>query len=220
MYVNPVMCYLTLFICLSNGFLSRSIDYINDGMQLALVSFESPIWAIRNCAMMLFTALDNRMFSSRKVHNNFTSGYPAKMFFAKFMSIKQTFLMNLKEAAESNVNDLKQIERIFPILTIMGRLEPSPDNTGMDAFKSLIVKLLHSKQWKIREMAARLLPALFASDEDLSEELHRQLGILIDMLHVGNMNGAHGSLLAAIELLKRIDLLLLGRHIFHGGCMF
>jgi len=202
--VNAFNCMKAIFI--DKALSSVSIDYINDGMQLALVSFESPIWAIRNCAMMLFTALDNRMFSSRKVHNNFTSGYPAKMFFAKFMSIKQTFLMNLKEAAESNVNDLKQIERIFPILTIMGRLEPSPDNTGMDAFKSLIVKLLHSKQWKIREMAARLLPALFASDEDLSEELHRQLGILIDMLHVGNMNGAHGSLLAAIELLKRISV--------------
>lgn len=200
--VNAFNCMKAIFIdkALSNV----SMDYINDCMQLSLVSFESPIWAIRNCAMMLFTALDNRMFSSRKVHNNFTSGYPAKMFFAKFSSIKETFLMNLKETADSNVDNLKQIERTFPILTIMGRLEPSPDNNGMDAFKPLILKWLHSKQWKVREMAARSLPALFASDKDLAEELHHQLDMLADMLNKGNINGAHGSLLAAIELLKRI----------------
>ncbi|QPG73112.1 hypothetical protein FOA43_000417 [Brettanomyces nanus] len=198
--VNAFNCIKAFFV--DKALSEVSVLYIDRAMELALQSFESPIWAIRNCAVMLFTALENRMFSSRKLRNNFLPTYPAKLFFTKFGSIKETFLRNLQQAIESGLSDARQVQRIFPILTIMGRLDPTPNYTSLDAFRPLILQCLCSKQWKVREMAARSLPALLSSHKALRWELAERLSTVTSTTK--DLNMAHGALLASKELLFRL----------------
>lgn len=199
--VNAFNCLKAIYT--DKALAAQSIKYVSEGMKLALLSFESPIWAIRNCAVMLFTALQNRLFSSRKLHNNYSSTYPAKVFFSKFSSIKQIFLENLNGIDDSkSQNRLAQVERIFPILTLMGQLESTQEDAGLSAFHPLILHWLYCRQWKVREMAARSLPAILTGKSSLRAEFHNQMETLA--ASKDDMNTAHGCLLASIELVKDI----------------
>ncbi|VEU21015.1 DEKNAAC102023 [Brettanomyces naardenensis] len=204
--VNAFNCMRTIFI--DRALSQQSVLYVDKGMELALKSFESPIWAIRNCAVMLFTALENRMFSSKKLRNNFLPTYPAKLFFTKFDFIKDTFLNNLQDAVATGLSDARQVERIFPILTIMGRLDPTPNYNNLNEFRPMILECLHCRQWKVREMAARSLPALLSSHQALVDELAERLATVDASAE--NMNMVHGALLASKELLIRLEEGLFG----------
>ena len=197
--VNAFNCIKKIFIDVALS--EESILYVDDAFALALNSFSSPCWAIRNCAVMLFTALQNRLFSSKKVRANYLPSYPARLFFEKFGSIQGLFYKALNEAIATGFKNQAEIEKIFPILTVMSRLEPTPGYTGLDPFIPLIVHILENKNWKVREMAARSLPSMIDSSQGVSLIISKLLDNLTGSEN--NDNKIHGSLLAIREIILK-----------------
>lgn len=194
--VNAFNCIKVLFI--DSNLSDYSIYYVDRSLDLALNAISSPIWSIRNCAVMLFTALQNRLFSSKKVRNNQLPTYPARLFFNKFKNVKGIFYNTLNSVNEDESN----LEKIFPILTIMSRLEPTPDYKGLDEFNDLIVKFLSNKVWKVREMAARSFPSIIGSRDQFKDKFIN----LLNGKDLDNNNLIHGLLLAQREMLERVEL--------------
>lgn len=201
--VNAINCIKTIF---TDASLSKeSIYHVDEAFVLTLNSFASPHWSIRNCAVMLFTALQNRLFSSKKVKANYLTSYPARLFFEKFESIRELFLKALNDSVTNGLKDQSEIEKVFPILTIMCRLEPTPGYNGLDEFIPVITKILENKIWKVREMAARSLPSLI----DSSVNFEKIINSLIENINLESKdyNKIHGSLLAIKEIiLKFLEL--------------
>lgn len=202
--VNAYNCIKALFI--DSTLSEESILYVDDAFSLTLNSFSSPFWAIRNCAVMLFTALQNRLFSSKKVKTNYLPSYPARLFFEKFESIQGLFYNTLKESISTGLENQSEIEKVFPILTVMSRLEPTPGYTGLNKFIPLIINILENKIWKVREIAARSLPSMIADDISFQN-------IVVELLdnvksNNKNYNKIHGSLLAVREIFSKFLSLL------------
>ncbi|AET38397.1 tRNA methylation protein TRM732 Ecym_2688 [Eremothecium cymbalariae DBVPG len=212
--VNALNCIRTLFI--ESTLSEACTPYVYPALELCLENFTSPLWAMRNCSIMLFTALQNRLFG--KIGKN-TS---ARLFFTRYKGIREILLKKLQESVDitsrpstsrsitSTVNSLivqseqSEIESIFLVLTTLSRLKPTPGYDGLDAFKLEILKCLENRNWKIREMAARALPALI-------EEPYQQSLSLLDnrKCSVRHQNRLHGRLLAVKQLvtleLSKVD---------------
>lgn len=193
--VHAFNCIKALFI--ETNLSTRSAYFIEPALELAIVSFSSDIWAIRNCAVMLFTALQNRLFGTAKPtkskHTNSTTS--AKIFFNKYKSIRGTLLQMLQNYVNHIDDTSSQVEIVFPILSLLSRLESTVGYTGLDEFKPLIIACLSSKIWKVREMTARVIPPLL-KDQDTLEFLVS----LIDGASLKNQNQLHGVFLAGLNI--------------------
>lgn len=195
--VNAFNCIKAIFIDASLG--EESMLHVNEAFELSLSCFGSLNWSIRNCAVMLFTALQNRLFSCKKVKANHLPSYPARLFFEKFTSIHELFFNTLKSSVSTGLENQNEIEKVFPILTILSRLEPTPGYTGLNDFMPLIIKILGNKTWKLREMSARSLPSMI-SDSVMFDSIINQM---IDNINESDKdyNKIHGSLLAIKEVI-------------------
>lgn len=170
--VHAFNCIKTLFI---ESQLANSVaPYIYEGLELALSTFSSKIWSVRNCSIMLFTALQNRLFGRKKMS--------ARVFFSRFKGIREILIKILENSiTEGN------LETLFPVLTILSKLEANPGYDGLDEFKPLLRVCLATKYWKIREAAARAMPALITDPEN--EVLY-----LLECCSISNQNKLHGHL--------------------------
>ncbi|KAF8466673.1 putative death-receptor fusion protein-domain-containing protein [Kalaharituber pfeilii] len=186
-------------------------DLIGPGLEVSVSCFASPIWAIRNGGLMLFTALLNRIFGTRKSRNDYS--YTAKLFttkrfFSKYPAVKDVLLSHLKTGVEVlrspsvsllSSSSVPIVEMVYPALSLISRLGVSPGYNGIEAFRPLIIECMRSKVWKVREVAAKAYVSL-VSPEECIPEIKR-------LLHVeGNQskqNSLHGSLCTVKCLLER-----------------
>lgn len=186
---------------------SYSAPYVQSTLELCLQNFTSPAWTMRNCSVMLFTALQNRLFG--KLGKTMS----ARLFFTRFKGIREVLLESLKNSINStslpsvvenerdgyNLRKTAQynVESIFLILTILGRLKPTLSYDGLKEFESEIVKGLECCNWKIRELAARIFASLVQNPKE------RILELLSEIKNVPScQDKIHGYLLAIKETLR------------------
>lgn len=184
----------------------HSSPFVSSALDLCLQNFISPTWSIRNCSVMLFTALQNRFFG--KVGKSSS----ARLFFTRFGGVRENLIANLRNAlivafneeqneaaldtTTSLVSSQSKIESIFLVFTILSRLKPTLGYEGLDEFKIETIKALGCENWKIREMASRSLVALV---DDLTYEA---TALVNSLLHgIQKQDKIHGNLLATKELL-------------------
>lgn len=199
--VHAFNCIKALFV--ETELSSSSAYFVDQALELSITSFSHPIWAIRNCAVMLFTALQNRLFGTAKVSlsKHTASTVSARLFFSKYKTVRQVLLNIL----EQNVKDLElgdsnssHIETVFPVLALLARLEGTNGYDGLKDFEPLILMCLKSKIWKTREMAARTLPPLL-NDQDIVKFSTD----LLQSTSCQNQNGLHGACLAVLNMILR-----------------
>lgn len=178
----------------------KSVHYVKDALNIALLNCNSPTWAIRNCAVMLFTALQNRLFGTKKL-GEILPTVNAKLFFDKYRGVKQILRRELEEALEDKTN----LESVFPILTILMRLEETDDADSdcLKSFEPLLSAFLGHRVWKIREVAARALAAITKPMQIAQASMD-----LVQQALSTTANRAHGSLLAVREMFERIKVKL------------
>lgn len=169
------------FNCIKHLFIESQLSltcapFIYKGLELSLSTFSSKIWSVRNCSIMLFTALQNRLFARKKMS--------ARVFFSRFKGIKE-ILVNILENSIKDGN----LETLFPVLTVLSKLEATPGYTGLEEFKPLLRSCLKTKFWKIRESASRALPALISNETE-------EANFLLDLCSLQDQNQLHGHLLA------------------------
>lgn len=196
--VHAFNCIKALFI--ETELSSFSSYFVDRALELAIMSFSHPIWAIRNCAVMLFTALQNRLFGTAKVSSSrhIVRTIPAKLFFSKYKTLRQVLLNIQDEYLKNLESENSHVETVFPVLSLLARLEATDAYDGLNDFKPLISVCLKSKIWKIREMAARVYPPLL-NEQDIFEFST----YLLNSFDKSNQNGLHGALLAILNIVNK-----------------
>ncbi len=135
--VHAFNCIRSIFI--ESQLSQSSTNYIEISLKLSLNNFTNEIWAIRNCSVMLFTALQNKIFGTKKISNSNSTEesnsklilrtIPARLFFSKFKNIRNLLLKNLSIYLDENNNkNDNYVESLYPVLTILSRLHSTNDS--------------------------------------------------------------------------------------------
>ncbi|KAK9367116.1 putative death-receptor fusion protein-domain-containing protein [Lipomyces kononenkoae] len=196
--VHALNCIKSIFV--EARLSGPSAFFVDRALAMAINAFASEMWSIRNCGVMLFAALQTRLFGSRKfTDSRLTVGtMSARLFFSRFKNVKDILLQHLeKHVYQLGSLEASHIETVYPVLSLLARLEGTNEYSGLDAFRPLIMSCLSSRIWKIREIAARSLLAVVSSASWL--ETYQNL---IDGLSKSERNGTHGRLLALQVLLE------------------
>lgn len=167
------------------------MQFLNPILELAATSLSSPVWAIRNCGLMLLRACINRL-SSKNFENTPPSDTewpqleirdtPSKIALSLLRIADQEI-----EAASSSGN--KSAETIFSALDLLGHTTlPEAKNSIVD---NAIHRHLHHPNWAVRDHAALLLSRrLSLKSLSLSTKAFRA-----EVESVLSQNTAHGVLL-------------------------
>lgn len=200
--VNAFNCIKALFV--ESSLSAACSPYVYPSLVLCLQSFTSPLWSIRNCSYMLFSALQNRLFGKAG------KSVSARLFFSRFSGIREILLDQFKSSVKNSLGYQdtaegsslssgmdSQIVSIFLVMTILSRLKQTPGFEGLKEFESLVIKCLGSHNWTLRQLAARTLPSMSDNTIDLAKLLLKKL-----TLASTNQNMMHGCILAVSELIK------------------
>ncbi|AOA62310.1 2'-O-ribose methyltransferase interacting protein [Komagataella phaffii CBS 7435] len=191
--VNAFNCIRSIY--LESQLATIALPYINDALELSLSKFADPTWAVRNCAVMLFATLQGRLFGSKKVQG-FLPTVAERTFFSKYRGVRDILLMNLNIVASSK--ETEKQEMVFPILTIISRLQVRQGYNGLEELKPFVLHFLASNDWQVREMAAEAYPAFVLADDLFSESCR-----LLDGCLLSNQNQLFGFLTAIKVLLTK-----------------
>lgn len=185
--INAFNCIKAIFI--ESQLAEACAPYFPLALEYSLRYFNSDIWALRNCSLMLFTSLQNRIFG--KIGKNIS----ARLFFTKYDGIDMVLLRILQQSIGRKNRDSNNMESTILVLCILMCLRQTPGYSGLDPFVNEVVKCLENKNWKIRDMAARTLSIMI--DETHIEGLH-----LMENCSIRNQNKLHGHLLAVKNIIS------------------
>lgn len=196
--VHAFNCIRAMFVEAELSKVSQS--FLDEALELAIISFSSEVWAIRNCAVMLYTALQNHLFDS-KVNAKVSS----RVFFTRHSRLRDLLLNYLAEHVsemENNSCDAgTKVEIVFPVLSLLSKVQAVNGYHGLDGFKPMIISCLKSTVWKIREMAAMVYSSIIMPEEVLAE-----CKMLTEGMSLARQNELHGKCLAVLNLLENTNL--------------
>ena len=188
--INAFNCVKVLFI--EPSLADHCHPYTATAMEFSFKYFTSDIWALRNCSMMLFTAIQNRVFGkSRK-------SIGARLFFTRYSGLKEAMLVILKRSTQMNdgVGDQERgFESIFLVLNMLICLSPTPGYGELDAIIDEIHKFLGNPNWRVRDVSARVLTRLTPDMQPIALEK-------IESVNLNDQNRLHGYLLTILGSLS------------------
>ena len=166
-------------------------------------------WAIRNCGLMLFRALTDRLLGTNEsqVPDEPVVASNSRISFQKHPKLFDLVIKFLRAGhaslVTSNINPLEEQEQstaeaVFPVLYVLQKA--LPPNKDIDEIRNLVLSLTASSEWVIRDMASRTFAALVAHID--------ATGIIEQILDplLINQNVLHGRLLAAKYIIHtRLD---------------
>lgn len=155
------------FNCLKEIFKSSLLSknaglYLAECLQLATTSLKSEVWAVRNCALLLLRSLIDNLFGTNESKTAMETGWDGRtlrLSYTKYPSLPPILLGLLRDGEQAmEVGTLTQssaAESVFPALEIIRRA--GPPESHRDELYGHIAKYLGSRQWHVREIAARTL---------------------------------------------------------------
>ncbi|GAV55933.1 hypothetical protein ZYGR_0AZ01050 [Zygosaccharomyces rouxii] len=192
--VNAFNCIRSIFV--ESKLSEPCAPYIASALNLSLKHFTSDIYALRNCSLMLFTSLQNRIFGKAG------KSISARLFFTRYRGVREVLLEVLENSLKKPSNNGKgsvlsqsHVESIFLVLNLLLRLRPTPGYDGLNIFIEKIIDCLESTHWNIREMAAKTISSL--TDDPLS-----QCEALLRTAFATRQNKLHGHLLAVKAMMS------------------
>lgn len=181
--------------------------YLGEALTLASGTLNSKVWPIRNCGLMLFKALIERLLGSDEAQDwkerdrartsRFSyDNYPTLVEILKELLDPQGPLKKSLDTPESNSPmDLHGAEGVFPALQILRQATP-PEFDRKFILHS-VQALLPTPHWHLRDMAARTVTSLHSPYELIP--CIKSLLAAVD----GSMNSRHGALLCVKYLIKK-----------------
>lgn len=195
------------FNCIKEVFKSSLLSkyaemYLAECLQLATSSLKSEIWAIRNCALLLLRSLIDTLFGTTESKSSMEMGWDGKtlrLSYTKYSTLPPILLHLLKSGEQaiepSTLAQNSAAESVFPALEIIRRAGP-PESHREELYK-LITQYLGSRQWHIREIAARTLGSFLVTGDWLAA-----VKSLLEETR-GSANRLHGTLLTIKFYLER-----------------
>ncbi|KAK3065933.1 hypothetical protein LTR53_017873, partial [Teratosphaeriaceae sp. CCFEE 6253] len=175
-----------------------SEGYVPLAMTLAADALRSPAWAIRNCGLMLFRAVIDRLLGTNRAHLEEDGQGPKRLSLDQHPQLLELVLGLLDSEAPSSSDSkeaLARSEGVFPALQLLQRLAV-PEQQRPAALRAIRL-LMASPSWHVRDKAARTYASLVAKT-DVGEELRDLL-----QTSTASQNALHGALLGAKYLLRR-----------------
>ncbi|KAF2864755.1 HEAT repeat protein-like protein [Massariosphaeria phaeospora] len=183
--------------------------HIGPGLDLAARTLNSKTWPIRNCSLMLFKALIERLLGSDETQDwkEQTRAKTSRFSYDDYPSLIGilTDLLDpngpLKKSLDSTLGiesplDLHGAEGVFPALQILR--QASPPEANRPHIMELVSHLLDSPHWHLRDMAARTLVTLHRPHE------YYDITVTSLLLVEGSRNWQHGMLLSIKYMLQKL----------------
>ncbi|XP_059154610.1 thyroid adenoma-associated protein homolog [Physella acuta] len=192
------------------------LPYVADGLKAAILGFKSELWAVRNCATLLLSALMTRIFGVKRSKDETAMSkkncQTGRSFFHRYPSLYPFLLSELEEATAS-IGSRDRIHlhpSLYPVLLVLGRLFPSTlegsdTNLSLGAFIPFVIRCASSPVYKTRVIASRALQPLARKNQvtSISLELLANLPESPSLCAVSN-SLIHGSLLQLHQLVKLV----------------
>lgn len=191
--------------CLKDVFTNTKLalasePYVAEGLSLAGSRLESKVWAIRNCGLMLFRALIDRLLGSSTTQNwKETDRLKiTRLSYKKYPHLLDIIVQLLTPRRQAGVSELTNtaLEGVFPAFQILQRARPPVERRT--EIQGLVFNLTSSSHWHVRDMAARTLAALLGAEERVEWVL-----ALLEM-QFPTQNALHGMLSSVKYLVKKI----------------
>lgn len=175
--------------------------YLEISLQLAVENLGHNEWSIKNGALMLFTALQNRIFGTNKLGDSMT-GVKASVLFSRYRQLQPLVYAGLEKCIKGE----NSIDVAIPILNLLSRVERlfMQDKTSSPFYHILSSCLLVHRQWKVRELAAAVLARQLALPEEALNECIRSLTCIEQNWSRANI--VHGHVLLLSDIHKRFGL--------------
>ena len=193
--VHALNCLRSIFINTTLG--QHTEPYVSICLTLAGKCLTNHIWAIRNCGLMLFRALIDRLLGSADSQNwtdDLAVNSRAKVSYADLPDLLDIVYKLLTPDVNQLGSPQTALESVFPALKLIQRIPPPASER--DKIRNLVLELCGSPHWHVRDMAARtyalLVPAI--------DRLEKSATLIPDVIF--GQNYLHGRLLCVSWLLK------------------
>ncbi|PGH15198.1 hypothetical protein AJ79_02563 [Helicocarpus griseus UAMH5409] len=210
--VHALNCLKDIF---TNTKLGPSTEgYVMPCLKISAECLGSKIWAIRNCGLMLFKALLNRMCRFKAGYNAGLGGSSgsepgSRVVFQKYPGLIELLAQLLQDPIpneEQNETSPQSwelsitTERVFPALELIGEKVPSFTGEEERLLRDLVSEQFRSPVWGIREHSARIYASLLRHEQILPTICELST---IQSLPVGQ-NQVHGLVLCIRYSLQRL----------------
>ncbi|KAK5698319.1 hypothetical protein LTR17_023761 [Elasticomyces elasticus] len=175
-----------------------SENYVPVALKLAADALQSSAWAVRNCGLMLFRAVIDRLLGTSDAHIDGHGQVQRQLSVNQHPQLLSVVLGLLRTPFDAPEMTMARSEGVFPALQLLQRLEVP--ETQAAAARRAVYALMASSQWHVREKAARTYTSLIANRE-ACQEFER----LLDTTTT-SQNALHGALLSARHIMKRSPL--------------
>jgi hypothetical protein len=185
--VHALNCLKAIFISTILG--PSSEPYIVSALDIAGQCLISKTWAIRNCGLMLFRALIDRLLGSTDSHDWSEEGQSKvpRLSYDDYPTLLDIVFKLLTLDGTQSGSPETALESVFPALKILQRIPP-PRHRRVE-IRKLVLGLCGSSHWHVRDMAARTLSGL-VTEMSLPQIVNENL-----LDHSLGENNTHGRLL-------------------------
>lgn len=172
----------------------QSERFVSPSLSLAAVSLRSEAWAIRNCGLMLFRAVIDRLLGTSDAYLEDDALSSHRISAQQHPGLLDTVLELLQIPEPSEGGPAARFEGVFPALQMLQRIE-IPEAQQQRA-RDLVLVLTASPSWHVRDKAARTYAALLSNATSPI--------VLRDTLltRTENENALHGNLLCRKYVIK------------------
>ncbi|KAI9762967.1 MAG: hypothetical protein M4579_000030 [Chaenotheca gracillima] len=195
--VHALNCLKDVFT--SNRLARASEAHVAGALDIAAQCLNSPAWPIRNCGVMLFRALADRLLGSNFSQNSDRPNGERSDYAFSYNKYPKLpgLLKSLLEGESRNSSYGVSAQMTFPALEILYRAGP-PD-IHYNSMKRSVLRHSASSVWQIRQMAAHAYCA-FLREGDYIQEVES----LLD-LSQSSVNRKHGRLLTVKVIAERLS---------------
>ncbi|KAK0823527.1 hypothetical protein LTR73_008430 [Friedmanniomyces endolithicus] len=174
----------------------NSEQYVPVALRLAADALQSRAWAVRNCGLMLFRAVIDRLLGTNSAHTEGEARMQRRLSSDQHPQLLKVVFGLLQSPLEAPEVASARSEGVFPALQLTERLRiPEVHTAGM---RQAVRALMGSPKWHVRAKAAHTY-ATFIGDDEAVEAFE-------DLLRATttSQNPLHGALLCARQIIKRL----------------
>ena len=184
---------------LKNSRLAESSEAcIPKALLLAAESLRSKAWAIRNCGLMLFRAVIDRLLGTSESHMDDDTPSPRKISLQQHPELLDVVLDLLGSSNASAIGlNAGGSEGVFPALQLVQRIQ-IPEERQFEV-RNAVFSLTASTSWHVRDKAARAYAAII--NVNLVDQEIQQLLVTKRNSH----NALHGDLLSVKYLIVKFN---------------
>ncbi|WAQ92561.1 hypothetical protein PtA15_17A42 [Puccinia triticina] len=195
----------TLKILLTDGKVCSQFTsvFIERSYDLAIKSFVSPDWKVRNGALILFSGLTNRVFGTRSLtldrsYINLCKRESLSDFSRRLPTMPSILLKELRRSMAVGIHlvSTSHSHGSFAVLTLLALLQ-NPDNcAAANEFIPLVRKCLQSKVSKVRSIGADAMTGLIPCSQ--------VPGLICDLLNEATKSRCHNEVHGLLLLINRL----------------